>query len=135
MERLLAHPRDYDFFQLVRMLLREDPAATPPGGEGPPRRENVRFRPAAHLGFAPSDVDVVEVLPAAEDEPARFRVTVNFMGLYGPASPMPNHVTEDILWAGVDGVRTRRQTTPPTASTAMPTMTSRPIRVMRYPVP
>ena len=24
------------------------------------------------------------------------------MGLYGPSSPLPNHYTEDVLWASAD---------------------------------
>jgi type VI secretion system protein ImpH len=103
-ERLLRESDRFSFFQLVRLLLREQEGAVAPGGDGPAAREAIRFRPAAHLGFAASDVQGVEVkeVPGAEI-PTRFTVAVNFMGLYGPSSPMPNHFTEEILWAGVDG--------------------------------
>jgi type VI secretion system protein ImpH len=95
--------RDWSFFALVRRLVGSGGAVSP-GGAGPARGENLRFRPAATLGFAPADVDEVEAAPAA-DAPGeqRYLVTVNFMGLYGPASPLPNHFTEEVLWAGVDG--------------------------------
>jgi type VI secretion system protein ImpH len=99
-QRLLAESRHFEFFQLVRLLTLQQPDAVAPGGEGPAARENVRFRPALNLGFPSSDVDSVEELPGGLDFPARFRVTVNFMGLYGPSSPMPNHFTEDMLGAG-----------------------------------
>lgn len=103
-ERLFSESRHFSFFQLVRLLLREREGAVSPGGTGPAGRETVRFRPAASLGFAASDVESVArgEDPGAEI-PTRFLVTVNFMGLYGPASPMPNHFTEEILWAGIDG--------------------------------
>ncbi len=103
-DRLQRDWRRYEFFQLVQLLLRQQEGAAPPGGEGPASRENMRFRPAASLGFAASDVESVETLePPGGEGPSRFQVTVNFMGLYGPASPLPAHFTEDILWAGSEG--------------------------------
>jgi type VI secretion system protein ImpH len=96
------------FFQLVLLLLGSAPGAVAPGGEGPVSREIVRFRPSATLGFPASDVDEIEQLPPVDrDGPGRYRLTVNFMGLYGPASPMPNHFTEELLWAGSEGEQLR----------------------------
>ncbi len=103
-EELVRDARRTSFFQLVKLLLRGRPGAAPPGGAGPPAREPLRFRPAATLAFPTSDVDEVEALGRREpDGPERWRLTVNFMGLYGPASPMPNHFTEEMLWAGPEG--------------------------------
>jgi len=128
-ERLLNESHRFNFFQLVNLLVRERRNAVPPGGPGPAARENVRFRPAASLGFPAADVAEVEEIAigevgeigesgeigevdkigetgdaaAVEPRATRFRVTVNFMGLYGPASPMPNHFTEDIVWSGKEG--------------------------------
>jgi type VI secretion system protein ImpH len=99
-----ADARRWAFFQLVRRITRARTDAVAPGGPGPAALENVRFRPAASLGFPATDVDQVEAL---EGEPKRYRVTVNFMGLYGPASPLPNHFTEEILWAGAEGAAVR----------------------------
>ena len=45
--------------------------------------------------------------PPEAPEGGRAVVTVNFMGLYGPSSPLPNHFTEEILWAGADGAAAR----------------------------
>jgi type VI secretion system protein ImpH len=132
-ERLLRESHRFSFFQLVSLLIREGRNAVPPGGAGPAARENVRFRSAASLGFPAADVAQVEEIAigemgesgeireveeigetgetgevtAVEPRETRFRVTVNFMGLYGPASPMPNHVTEDILWSGKEGQSAR----------------------------
>ena len=78
--------RHASFFQLVKLLLRGRPGAARPGDTGPPVEEPLRFRPAVSLAFAPCDVDEVDTLPARGGTiPARTRVTVNFMGLYGPA--------------------------------------------------
>ncbi len=93
----------FSFFQLVRLLVDERGEAVAPGGEGPPSRETVRFRPSLGLGFAVSDVASVERYEIPGEEiPERYRVTINFFGLYGPASPLPNHFTEDLLWNGRD---------------------------------
>ena len=103
-ERLLAESWRFSFFQLVRLLTDQRPGSVPPGGEGPACREAVRFRASASMGFPASDVASVEERPDPAGEGAsRFLLTVNFFGLYGPASPMPNHFTEEILWAGADG--------------------------------
>jgi type VI secretion system protein ImpH len=99
-QALLASARRADFFQLVRLLARTRPGTSLPGGPGPASGESVRFRATPSMGFAASDVDSVVPSPAA---PERYEVTVNFMGLYGPASPMPNHFTEDLMWSGIDG--------------------------------
>ncbi len=98
-ERLLARPKDFEFFQLVKLLRREGRDAALPGGPGPARRENVRFRPPLSIGFAPGDIEALDVIEADDSgAPRRFRLEVNFMGLYGPSSPMPTHFSEDFMW-------------------------------------
>ena len=105
-ERLLERPRDFAFFQLVQLLQRQSPGVTAPGGPGPAARENVRFRPSLGIGFPPGDIHSLEPMESQDgdepDAPPRFRVEVNFMGLYGPSSPMPTHFAEDFLWAGAE---------------------------------
>lgn len=98
------------FYPLVHLLLgARDQAA--PGGTGPPSREALRFRAAASLAFAPGDVAEVEEIEERPDpwEPPRklHRITVNFLGLYGPSSPLPNHVTEEILQGGAEAAAVR----------------------------
>ncbi|MBU2692827.1 MAG: type VI secretion system baseplate subunit TssG [Candidatus Eisenbacteria bacterium] len=100
-ERLLEASHRYSFFQLVNLILRHQPESLLPGMEGPPERETIRFRPNTTLGFPPSDVAGVE-MTKGELFPEQYNVTVNFMGLYGPASPMPTHFSEEILWSGPD---------------------------------
>jgi len=105
-ERIAREAHAWSFFQLVRALTATAPGALLPGGEGPARGENVRFRPALSLGFASSGIAGVERLEDDDGEGApspRWRVTVNFMGIYGPASPLPNHFTEDFIERGEDG--------------------------------
>jgi type VI secretion system protein ImpH len=109
--RLPAEAGSLPFMQLVYLLRRADPESAAPGGIGPPARESLRFRASTSLAFAPSDVESVEEQTDQPDpwEPpvTRVRVTANFLGLYGPASPMPTHLTEDILQSGPDGEQVR----------------------------
>jgi type VI secretion system protein ImpH len=105
---VLENPRQFEFFELVKLLKQRDSGAVLPGGAGPASQENVRFRPPLHMGFPTGDVEAISVLdPQEEGERTRYRVEVNFMGLYGPSSPMPAHFTEEMMWAGLpaDGAR------------------------------
>jgi type VI secretion system protein ImpH len=98
--RLLEQPRGFSFFALVKLMQRQGRDVHLPGGAGPPSRENARFRPPLHIGFPISDIDSVEATEFDDaGEPSRFRVDVNFMGLYGPSSPLPTHFSEHFLWA------------------------------------
>ncbi len=93
------------FFQLVRLLQRSVPGSAPPGGEGPPSREPMRFRPSVEMGFAPGDIESLETAVKRTEEGAEerfYRLTLNFMGLYGATSPLPNHMTESVLWEPSD---------------------------------
>ena len=81
----------FDFFQAVRLLEQANPDSPPVGGPGPYDQEAVRLRPNHSLGFPPGDVDAVERL---DGERELWRVTQNFMGLYGVESPLPPYFAE-----------------------------------------
>ncbi|MEO5619075.1 MAG: type VI secretion system baseplate subunit TssG [Candidatus Eisenbacteria bacterium] len=99
-DRLLKRPRDFEFFQLVKLLRREGRGVALPGGPGPAKQENIRFRPSLSIGFPPGDIDTLAPIESDDPaEPRRYRLEVNFMGLYGPSSPMPTHFSEDFLWS------------------------------------
>jgi type VI secretion system protein ImpH len=99
----------FDFFQLVHLLETWLGRPVPIGRGGPYRAEGLRLRPDPSLVFSPADVRRVQE-PSAEDrgeDPQRavpwdYRVTVNFMGLYGVASPSPVYLTELIGFTDVD---------------------------------
>jgi type VI secretion system protein ImpH len=93
---LLRNPRQYAFYQAVRLLVSGVDDAVTPGGTGPVAREPVRFRPHAGMAFPSADVAKIEMLGDDGDHP-RFRMDVNFMGLYGPVSPLPAFYTEEIV--------------------------------------
>lgn len=104
---LLRNPRQFSFFQAVRLLEGQVSDGASVGNSGPADLETVRFRPNASLGFPIADLETVERLPANGDDRPRFRLTVNFVGLYGPVSPLPAFYTEEIV-AGNDRESNRR---------------------------
>jgi len=96
---LTAGARGFSFFQAVRLLEASEPDRPRVGRRGPVREEAVRFRPNLSFGFPGADLDRVEPL---EGDGPPYRVTVNFLGLYGASSPLPAFITEDILDADPD---------------------------------
>ncbi|RZF23597.1 type VI secretion system baseplate subunit TssG [Paraburkholderia sp. UYCP14C] len=82
---LVSDGAKYSYFQAVRLLRRYD-------GQTGERHGNLRIRPRLGLGFPENDIDAIEVNP--DDN---YRITANFFGLYGVASPLPAYYTEDLL--------------------------------------
>lgn len=99
----------FDFFQLVHLLETWLARPVPIGRGGPYRAEGLRLRPDPSLTFSPADVRRVEEpseMDRGEDRhhpvPWDYRITVNFMGLYGVASPTPVYLSELIGFTDVD---------------------------------
>jgi type VI secretion system protein ImpH len=96
-ERLLAEPQRFEFFQAVRLLLLWL------GEQGvPPRRaleRHMRFRNSLALAFPAGQVEAIAPtagLHSAEGMPPQFHLTPTFMGLLGAHGALPAHVTERI---------------------------------------
>ena len=102
LSEVLARGRQFDFYQAVRVLLALHPEAATPGGHGQLSKEAVRFCANPSLGFPASDIESVrrETAPAAALPP--YAMTVNFLGLIGPASPLPAYYTEEVIRADAD---------------------------------
>lgn len=97
-ERLLAHGDRYSFFQAWRLLrLLSQQSGLQPD-------EAIRVRPRLGLGFPQTDLQGIE-----QREEQGFRVTANFMGLYGVDSPLPTFYTEDLLDEQADGQSVNRE--------------------------
>jgi type VI secretion system protein ImpH len=96
-QKLQSHPQQFTFFQATRLL--ENYCATENsafvGYTGPTTDEVVRFRPHASLAFAKADLKSITLLDSSEG--VKFRMEVNFMGLYGTVSPLPAFYTESII--------------------------------------
>jgi type VI secretion system protein ImpH len=86
---LLKEGHTFSFYQVIRLLRS---FASADGGTG--KTDSIRIRPELSLNFPPADVDRIEEL--SEDD-IQFLVTVTFLGLYGPSSPLPTFYTEDLM--------------------------------------
>ena len=87
----LGRVGDYAFFQL-NALLQQFRDVYNQTNEKP---LDIRFRALASLGFPASDITVGQWIEEADRE--FIELTVSFMGLYGPASPLPVYYTERVL--------------------------------------
>lgn len=93
--------RQFSFFQAVDLMERLHPDAPRLGHRGPVAAEPVRFVGNISLGFPSSDIERVE-RTQGEDGAVRYRMTVNFLGLYGQSSPLPIWYTEDLVHEELD---------------------------------
>jgi type VI secretion system protein ImpH len=92
---LLKEGHAFSFFQVMRLLrfLAQKSSGAPksPSDLG----QKIRIKPNLSLAFPASDVERIEELEDHDD--AQFSIAVNFMGLYGSASPLPTFYTEDLI--------------------------------------
>ncbi len=93
---LVDEGKQFSFYQAVRLLQSLDPQAPRLGFQGPPERERIRLRPNLSFGFPLADIDQVRETEMPDGQ-SRWHLDVNFMGLYGPSSPIPSHYTEDLI--------------------------------------
>lgn len=94
---LAKNPKKYSFFQVIRLLKR---IAGKKMSFSEFLRNHVRIRPELSLGFPGTDVcDIRDI--STEGFP-RFEITASFLGLYGPASPLPTYYTEDVIAEALD---------------------------------
>ena len=96
-ELLESETHGFSLFQAMRLLEFSEPDSPAIGKRGPFERESVRFRGYPSLAFPKSGVVEVktEVVPTTGRD--RSVLTTPILGLYGPDSPLADHVTEDIL--------------------------------------
>lgn len=94
-DRLLAHPHDFDLFQAIHLLERAQSWARPLGtGDG--TDEAVRFSGHVSLAFEPSDIRSVRSQPAGPER-ATYTVSTAAMTLAGASGPLPLPFTEWLL--------------------------------------
>ncbi len=91
---LLEKPKTFSFFQSMRLLryfLAREEDSEEKGGL---LQKYIRIRPKLALSHPGADIDDIEVL---ESDQPKYKMTVNFLGLYGESSPLPTFYTEDLL--------------------------------------
>ena len=89
----LNNANQYSFFQLNSMLQRLSEQRS--GGHDSELPLAIRYRAVASLGFPASDVDQCHFCSTPSKDFVELHVS--FMGLYGPASPLPVYYTERII--------------------------------------
>ncbi|MDQ0505589.1 type VI secretion system baseplate subunit TssG [Xanthobacter agilis] len=87
------------FFALIQHLERLFPDAPPFGGTRDPQAEAVRFHANPSLGYPAREVERL----VFNADGTRADVTVNFLGLQGPSSPLPPFYTEQVIEDAADG--------------------------------
>lgn len=99
LERLADSAPYFDFFQLVRMVLRG--AGRLDHRRRAPGQQPVRFRANASFQFKASDVQSI-TLPKTPDQPAT--IAVNFLGIASPGvvGSLPNWYAQDALAEATD---------------------------------
>jgi type VI secretion system protein ImpH len=85
---LAASPHEFNFFQAVRRLEAEHEEWPRVGCSLRLEEDYMRFCQMPSLAFAPSSIESVEQLDSI------VRMRVNFLGLFGPNGPLPQHLTE-----------------------------------------
>lgn len=91
---VFREPYRYEFFAAVRLLEAAFRDRRAVGYDNPADSEVIHFRAHPSLEFPASEI--CELLPPGEDEKA-VRMTVAFMGLYGPQGALPRPYTELII--------------------------------------
>jgi type VI secretion system protein ImpH len=89
---LLSRGRGFSFFQAMRLLHLIVRAESGPADQA---NNTIRVRPKLSLSFPSADIDKIEFIENAPHHV--FRITANFLSLYGPPSPLPTFYTEDLL--------------------------------------
>ena len=94
-DSLYEKPLSFDFYQAVRLLHWLNDHAAPESRA----RDAVRFGSRLALEAPASEIyDLQRGAPAQPEQPAKPpRMTVNFLGLTGPAGALPMHYTETLL--------------------------------------
>ena len=90
---LFDNAHQFDFYQAVRLLEALRPEGPPVGENMDPAEDTVRFKSKVSFGFPATDVDSMRRgLDGAPPE-----LVVNFLGLAGGSSPLPNPFVELII--------------------------------------
>lgn len=89
--QLLENGRQYNFFQAVTLLESQHDGPLL-GEQGPASEEVLRFRGHPSLSFPSADIERI-----GSNAFGQIEVESNFIGLYGPASPLPVYITEAVI--------------------------------------
>lgn len=95
--RLTKEAREFSFFQAVWLLEAAYRKVTSIDEKLTPDGEVIRFCANASLSFPIADIDSIERVEDADHGSPVYRIAVNFLGLYGPSSPLPPTYTVEVM--------------------------------------
>ena len=96
-EVLEGETHGFSLFQALRLLEFSEPGAPPLGQRGPFEKESVRLRGYPSLAFPKTSIASVSQETVPSSGRNRTVLMTPILGLYGPDSPLADHITEDIL--------------------------------------
>ena len=99
-QELLEKGHAFSFFQVIRLLrlfALQSVQAKKPSSD---LSQTIQIKPNLSLAFPASDVESVREIGDHKD--FQFLITANFLGLYGPASPLPTFYTEELIDEAAD---------------------------------
>jgi type VI secretion system protein ImpH len=85
---MALQPHAFNFFQAVRRLEAEYRGWPRVGSSVRLEEDYIRFCQVPSLSFAPSSIESIEQTEIA------VRIFVNFLGMFGPNGPLPQHLTD-----------------------------------------
>ena len=85
---MALQPHAFNFFQAVRRLEAEYRGWPRVGSSVRLAEDYIRFCQVPSLSFAPSSIESIEQIERA------VRIFVNFLGMFGPNGPLPQHLTD-----------------------------------------
>jgi type VI secretion system protein ImpH len=93
--QLLDQGHAFSFFQVVRLLRHLVAQSSRTQKHSFDFNRTIGIQPNLTLAFPASDVENIREI--GDPEEPRFLITANFLGLYGPASPLPTFYTEELI--------------------------------------
>ncbi len=85
---ITSSPHSFDFYRAVRLLEAEFRDRPRVGNSVRLEEDFLRFCQIPSLSFAPSTLEAAELLEKV------IRLHVNFLGMFGPNGPLPQHLTD-----------------------------------------
>ncbi len=92
---LLKEGSAYSFYQAIRLLRHYTALASAAKNRAQQSLDAVKIVPNLSLAFPAADIETIEEL--ADTQHGNFKITANFLGLYGSSSPLPTFYTEDLI--------------------------------------
>ena len=90
-QALFKHGKNFDFYHAVTLMERFHTGAKV-GEQGPVKDEALCFRGHPSMAFPAGDLARI-----GSNRLGQYEIETNFIGLYGPSSPMPAYITEAVI--------------------------------------